>query len=134
MMTIQAIQPGKPPKKGGGGIGALIGGAIGGIGGFFAGGPGGALAGAKLGYDVGGGIGNKMNKPEGPSQSVVAPEVGNPMERKQQLLEQNQKINTLRDAAMATADLPPDQRQQYLDPIMKAAALLSPHNREEGIG
>jgi hypothetical protein len=52
------------------------------------------------------------------------------MLRKLQSGESQAKIAQLRDAAMATAELPAPEREQYLNPIMAAAAQLSPIKRQ----
>jgi hypothetical protein len=123
-MFVDANQP-VQRKRGGGGLGKLLGTIVGGIGGFFVGGPAGAVAGAGLGGGLGETAGNLVKKPE-EKQNPSVQKLGDPMQRRQEMADNQQKIAQLQDAAMATTELPPDQRGQYLDPIMKAASLLSP--------
>jgi hypothetical protein len=131
-MAVQANQPIKPGKSGGGGLGGFLG-AIGGaaIGGAVAG-PAGAVKGASFGKDMGSTVGGAVAPGQEASQAQGAPGTvnDNPMKRRLEAGETQAKMTQLRDSAMATADLPPEQREQYLNPIMTAAAQLSPRKAQ----
>lgn len=127
-MPVQAIQAVQQGKKGGGGLGKLLGTIGGAIAGVATGGL--ALpaiaAGAGLGSMAGEAAGGLINKATPETQQQGAPaETENAMSRKLRSGDQMAQIAQLKDSAMATAELPPDQRAQYLDPIMQAAAKLS---------
>lgn len=135
-MAVQANQPVKvqQAKKGGGGLGGMLG-LIGGVAATVATGGAAApalLAGAATGSQLGGMVGNALAPGQAGSVTQQAPAEGggdNPMLRRLQSGENQAKIAQLREAAMATAELPPPEREQYLNPIMTAAAQLSPRRK-----
>lgn len=136
-MSVQANQPVKKEKKGGGGLGGLLGAAAGLGATVLTGGAaapvtmGAMLGGAATGAQVGGMIGGALAPGQAASQGQGVESGGdNPMLRRLQSGEQQAKIAQLREAAMATAELPPEQRAEYLNPIMTAAAQLSPLRKQ----
>lgn len=134
-MTVQPTQVVQQGKKSGSKIGGLLG-LIGGIGATIAtGGLAGPLTlpaaasalgmvsgGASLGQTVGG-----LAKPGQEAQSAAGVAVdpdGGAMTRRLKSGEAQAHLAQLRDSAMATQQLPPEERGQYLEPIFKAAGLV----------
>ena len=126
-MAINVQQPQQPAKRGFGGLGKLLG---------IAGAGAAAIATGGLsipatigllgtGASVGGAIGDaiKPGQAGGPGQGVQSSE-DSAITRRVKSGESQAQMEQLKQSALATAELPPEQRRQYLEPIMNAAAIL----------
>jgi hypothetical protein len=134
-MAIAISTRGKPAKSGGGGLGKLLGlgaGAL--IGGIATAATGGAaapvtagmiaksaLAGAGTGSMLGGLAGEALSPGQAAQQSK-GPQLDNnqAMERRAQLLESQQKLKTLRDAAVSLPQVDAGVRSESAEPIFSA--------------
>jgi hypothetical protein len=126
-MLNQVVQPVKQGSSGWGKAGSLLGLLGAGTAAALTGGTTllAGLGAAGTGASVGGLLGG-LKKGSQPTQSGGLQPAGmdSAMQRKQQAMDTQNKLTQLRESAVATAELPPEQRQQYLDPIMKAAGYL----------
>lgn len=133
-MAISISRRGTPAKKGGGGLGKMLGlgaGAlIGGIAAIASGGTAapaigaiakGALGGAATGAGVGGMVGEAVKPGMAPGQPK-GPEIDNnkAMQRREQLLTSQQNMKALRDAAVSLPEVDPETRAQAAQPILQA--------------
>lgn len=130
-MTVQVDQNIKPGKRGLGGLGGLLGliggaAAVGLTGGAAAPTVGAMLGGAATGGAVGNMAGSAIS-PGRAAEKEQAVTTGEPgaMTRRLQSGEMQNKMNQLRESAMAATKLPDAERVQHLEPIMQAASVLS---------
>lgn len=89
---------------------------------------GGALTGSSIGGTLGGIVDPGKSGSSGQKQQVT----DDPGLRRLQSGEFQGQMKALQDGAMAATQLPPDQQAQHLDPIMKAANILSQNQKQQG--
>jgi hypothetical protein len=137
-MAVQANIRQEPAKKGSGGLfgglGALVGLGAGllaapATGGMSLGAAakavgGSALAGMAAGSGAGSTIGNLIDPAKAGRETQSASTGESPMVRRLQSGENKMKLQQLKESAMAAATLPPEQRDQYMKPMMQAAQMI----------
>lgn len=127
----QIIQPQGNNSRNDNIIFQLGGAVIGGIAGYKGGGPGGALKGASVGAAAGNQAGNMFSQMNQNGDSGVSAQVptnsASAMQRRQQELETD-NLTALREAEVAAAQLPEQQRQRIV-PTLAQARIMEQRRR-----
>lgn len=138
MALVQPTQPITPGKKGGAGLGALLGLGAGLAATVLTGGLAGpvtmpmvtgALGAMTGGSAVGGAIGGQVSKSKAATQAQNIEPTEGSMTRKLKSGDAIAQLNQLKDSAMAASQLAPEQRAQYLEPMLSAAEILKSQAR-----
>lgn len=134
MALVDVRQPIQQGKKGGGGLGGALGGLLGLVGtgaataltgGAAAPTLAAALKGTAAGIGIGSQIGGGLNQARKATEGVtVQPGVDDSITRRVKSGEAQKNMAALRESAQAALQLPEQDQQQYLQPIMSAAQIL----------